>query len=411
MNKQGINSENVKITNRASVLQLLFSEGPKSRSDIAAELNLTPATVTMICNEFISQNLLVQNSEDSTPAKVGRKKYPVELNYNCKYILAINIQSYETGIFVCNLKGECFAHTILQSNPKLPPEGFLAGVAERSTKLLWDSQLSIDSILGVGVTILGPVNGLEGVSLNAFGLWTQRVEVKRILEKELNLPVKVESNVCAFLESELMYSNVDAQNILAIKWGPGVGSASAINHRLFKGHNFKSTEVGHNFVDRGGKRCRCGRNGCLETKISEEAIIEKIMELVQAQTSGALRDAVGLYGIPDHKNIQNYFMVEDEAFQNYLNEISYQLAVVVNNAMQIIVPDKVVAFGNIFDNERMFDKFRRQIYAINETIEDDMIVRSQFLKKEDYIGAVAVAVKTFLVEIGGNLSEAMEKRK
>ena len=48
MGYTGINLENVKVSNRSAILKLLNDHGAMSRKDIALELGLTPATVTMI---------------------------------------------------------------------------------------------------------------------------------------------------------------------------------------------------------------------------------------------------------------------------------------------------------------------------------------------------------------------------
>ncbi|MDR1536084.1 MAG: transcriptional regulator, partial [Planctomycetota bacterium] len=68
---KGQNIEDVKIINRAFAIQLLLANGPMARSDIAAELGITPATITSICNEFFQKNLLVQRQKCDTPGKVG----------------------------------------------------------------------------------------------------------------------------------------------------------------------------------------------------------------------------------------------------------------------------------------------------------------------------------------------------
>ena len=49
MGYTGINLENVKVSNRSAILKLLNDRGAMSRKDIALELGLTPATVTLIC--------------------------------------------------------------------------------------------------------------------------------------------------------------------------------------------------------------------------------------------------------------------------------------------------------------------------------------------------------------------------
>lgn len=401
MSHKGQNIENVKINNRASTIRLLLSKGAMSRSDIAAELHLTPATVTTICNEFFQRNLLVQREERSAPGKVGRKKCPVEFNYDYKRILAIHIHTAQTNLSICNVKGKLLDETVLSTDSGITPECFLAQVASCCAKLLWNNQLSGEDILGVGVTIIGPVNHLEGISLNAFSIWDHPVNIREILEKELRLPVCVESNVCSIVEAELLYNDIVAKNILAVNWGPGVGSASIIDGKVFKGRGFQSAELGHNFVDHSGQKCRCGKVGCLETKLSVDAIIEKLLELARSHSPNPISKKIESAGAPTRENISDFLALSYAPLDEFLSDITYQLAVVVNNAVQILAPDKIILFGELFSSQSLLIKFKNHIFSINDSISEDMFMNSLMEDRRNYIGATSNVVKRFLVDTGG----------
>lgn len=83
MGYTGINLENVKVSNRSAILKLLNDHGAMSRKDIALELGLTPATVTMICTQLLSAGILVEK---------GRwKKRSGQAGKRCPLILIISI--------------------------------------------------------------------------------------------------------------------------------------------------------------------------------------------------------------------------------------------------------------------------------------------------------------------------------
>lgn len=397
----GQNIENVKVNNRASTLRLLLKNGPVSRIEIAASLRLTPATVTTISNEFLNKGLIIQKDELDTPGKVGRKKCPVELNYEYKYVIAIHIHTRFTNITVCNLAANPVASVVLPTERQVPPEEFLGNVAACCTKLLWDTKLAKNMILGVGVSIIGPVNQREGISINAFSIWDQPVEIRSILEDELNLPVCVESNVCASMAAILLYDDLKDKNILGVNWGPGVGSASVINGEVFKGRGFQSAEVGHNFVDKDGPECQCGRKGCLETQISMDAIIEKLQKIAAGPQGAVVKAIIAEKGDPTRDNLHEFLDIEDSVFAEFLNEISYKLAVVVNNAIQILAPDRIVLFGALFTNVRLLNLFKRHVFSINDTLDGSMFIRNRYDEQRNYIGGTAIVVDRLLIAKGG----------
>ena len=61
------------MSNRSSILKLLNDCGAMSRKDIAIELGLTPATVTLICTELISAGILCEKRRSGRGAE-GRQK-------------------------------------------------------------------------------------------------------------------------------------------------------------------------------------------------------------------------------------------------------------------------------------------------------------------------------------------------
>lgn len=401
MTTKGQNIENVKVINRASTLRLLLANGPMSRSDIAAELSITPATVTLICNEFFEKNLLIQQEECESPGKVGRKKFPVDINYGYRHVLAININPVETAITLCDLAGSVRDSLAMPTENSAPADAFLAKVAERCTRMVWDNRLGIDDILGAGVTVLGPVDHAAGISLNNFMVWDGPVAVQRILGDELHIPVCVESNVCALCTAAILYGETDDANLLALQWGPGVGSASVIGGTVFKGRNFQSAEVGHNFVDGMGEKCRCGKVGCLETQLSITAIAGHIKKFAAIPGANPLRDLVKKIGKPSCENLDPFLELPFPPLRDYLDDITHRLAVVVNNALQILAPDRLVLFGEMFASDVMLDRFKRGIVSINDTVTDDMFLRSSLQPRRNHIGAVASVVKRLLVDTGG----------
>jgi predicted NBD/HSP70 family sugar kinase len=121
------------------------------------------------------------------------------------------------------------------------------------------------------------------------------------------------------LEAGMLYNDLKADNILAVKWGPGVGSASVINGVIYKGSNYQSSELGHNMVANSNNRCRCGKFGCLETVLSENAICSYILASFAQHPSSAIADAVSKYGIPGRKTLRYYLELNYEPLRTYLD--------------------------------------------------------------------------------------------
>ena len=157
MGYTGINLENVKLSNRSSILKLLNDCGAMSRKDIAIRLKLTPATVTLICTELISAGILCEKGEVEEERRAGRKKILIDINYQYSYVLSISIEAAKTFIAISNLKGKKLGGKQLTTDGTIAPEKFLKKVADESKALMWENGIAKDGVLGIGVSVPGPV--------------------------------------------------------------------------------------------------------------------------------------------------------------------------------------------------------------------------------------------------------------
>ena len=400
MKPTGVNMTNVKQMNRSYVLQLLLTKGAMSRTELANALNLTAATLTSICSDFIQRGLLIQVDKPDLHNS-GRKKCPLSINYTCKYVVAISLHYNGHVIAITDLRGDPVAVEPFHGQNGSDPETFFHDVATQCIRMLWEHQIPSNLVLGVGVCIIGPVDQDRGIALHPFKLFQGlNIPVKELLEKELPFPVCVESNVCSFVTAEMLLGDAAGNNLLAVKWGPGVGSAAASGGVLCKDRNHYSTEIGHTlFYMDSDKPCKCGRTGCLETGVGFPVIAQRIAELMPDWP--VLQEIEARYGEPDIDNVVHYMEADCPPLLEFLDCCARDLAVGVSNAMQVFPPDQVILYGFLVESDRTYETFQRHLCALNPGISEALFLRSRLEDKRDYIGPAAIAIKTFLLETGG----------
>lgn len=72
------------------------------------------------------------------------------------------------------------------------------------------------------------------------------MQVTAPLAEALECTVLLENNVKAFAQAELIYGlGRTEENLLLLKWGPGVGSAIIAQGRIYESRMYKSAEIGH----------------------------------------------------------------------------------------------------------------------------------------------------------------------
>lgn len=351
---KGLNLQAVKSENRSLILYLLNTYGALSRKEIASKLALTPAGVTKICAELIEDGLICEREAVLEEGKSGRREIPLSLCLDDKFVFGISADRERITYSLSDLNSKLHK----KHSTKFTPNVY--EIVETAKAFLYNLDKDYN-IIGAGVCVIGSVDD------GRFGVWNS-AELKELLEKELNLKVVFENNVKAFAQAELIYGSLKNKNtILFFKWGAGIGSSIVANGRVYSGSDNSIAEIGHYIVDAGGKKCRCGRFGCLETVASIEAINQ---EVEKAPNDRAL--------IIDHK--------------------IDVVALALTNTATILNVQCISLFGDMFDDEQIAVKLKKQCIRYNKNLTEDMIIASSLNSKSDYIGSTAICAKYFFFE-------------
>ena len=402
MGYTGINLENVKMSNRSAILKLLNDCGAMSRKDIAMKLGLTPATVTLICTDLLSSGILCEKGEMEEAKRAGRRKVLIDINYQYRYVLTVSIEAEITFIAICDLRAHSLAIRRVKTEGAQDPERFLKMVADESKDLMWEQGISRDMVLGIGVSVPGPVNRRDGISQHAYRIWNDAVSVGEMLKKHMDLPVIVENNVKAFAEGELIYgTGKEQENLLFIKWGPGVGSAIIIQNRIYDSQKSKTAEIGHFIVEKDGELCRCGRRGCLETRVATHAIARQVRAACTKETMPQLYRLVrGDISRIEARNASDWIGLEDEGLKRVLDDIVERLARVAVNSMTLLAPDKVIIYGEMFEYPGLEERFRYYCRHYEPAYNDSYILKSDLSERIEYIGPLAVVMNELFLLAG-----------
>ena len=400
MRYTGINLLSVKNRNRCQILRLLNDHGPTSRKDIAEKLGLTTAAVSTLCGELLSEGILYEKGELLGDRHAGRRKILLDINYDYRYVLSIAIEANECAISVSNLCGEHCITRRLKTDGEMAPEAFLKLISDVSKALLWENGIEKGQLLGAGVTVPGIVSRTEGIASHAYRIWNEPVNIHKILEESLDCPVAVENNVKAFALAELLFgSGKTLQNLVFIKWGPGVGSAIVADRRIYEDRNFKSAEIGHICVEPNGLQCRCGRRGCLETRISTHQIVERVKKICSAENTPKLWKRIN--GNPDKLNVHELYEAlrnPDTALADVMDREIQCLASVTGMILTMLAPDQLIVFGQMFGLPYVLEALISHCSQYDPAYDADYIKMSELNDKIEYIGPLAAAVNSLFFQ-------------
>ncbi len=129
-------------------------------------------------------------------------------------------------------------------------------------------------IEAVGIGAAGWVGADRATVLFAPNLAWRDEPLRSEIESAVDLPVIVENDANAAAWGEFRFgAGADADDLLLVTVGTGVGGGIVIKGDLVRGTFGVAAEIGHLRVVPDGHRCGCGQNGCLEQYASGTALV------------------------------------------------------------------------------------------------------------------------------------------
>lgn len=139
--------------------------------------------------------------------------------------------------------------------------------------------------VGVGLPGLVTRSGVLAYAPNLPGV--EAVQIRRELEAGIGVPVVVDNDAAAAAWGEFRVgAGREADSMLAITLGTGVGGGIVLGGQLLRGANGFAAEVGHIPFAEDGKPCACGKRGCWEAYASGTALGALAAESLGPETTG-----------------------------------------------------------------------------------------------------------------------------
>ena len=140
----------------------------------------------------------------------------------------------------------------------------------------------------------GMVDSENGISIFSPHYNWKNINLKRRFEDRFRVKVFVENDVRAMALTEKIFGSCkDNQNFVVMNIGDGVGGSIFLNDAPYHGYGSISGELGHMVVRRNSsEKCSCGKKGCLETEVSNVAIIKKITSQIKLNNYSSLKNVL-----------------------------------------------------------------------------------------------------------------------
>ena len=288
-------SEVARDINRDVILELIRTKQPIARADLSRISGLQPSTVSSIVEQLLAEKWIVEGAAALRPR--GRRPTLLSLNDDM-VILVADIRPDQAIIAVVDLNGRFLSREAL---PLLSdPEQGVSNVIDCMERMR--ARYPDKSFEGIGLSLPGRVDPVSQRLILAPNLKWSDFDIKRTIERRIDLQVEMDNAANACLLSELWFGRMDGiRNAVLITISEGVGAAILANGQLVTGKSGLAGEFGHVPINPDGPLCGCGRKGCWEMYASSRAALRFYAELAPKNGALTIRELLNRAADGDHK--------------------------------------------------------------------------------------------------------------
>ncbi len=380
-------SELVRRQNRRLVLAALRQHGASARVELGKMTGLSPASITTICAQLISEGIINEQSLPLISPPSGKRGRPIVrlvLNPEAAHVMAVKISIDDVMIVLTDFTGEIVARTEV----RLPTystgrEEFGNLLANEIVVFLTAQKMPSRRVSRIGVAVQGLADSRRGTIVWSPAFSAGDIPVAEPLETRLGIPCHI-ANDANMIAEGLMSLDPDRYGgvTAAIFTGYGVGMGIIINGEVFHGATGAAAEFGHmNHIPQGAL-CRCGRRGCLEAYIADYGILRHFTGETDLD---APRTAVSETTMA---NLHQRAKAGDNKARIAFETAGTALGFGIGRVISILNPDRIVLAGPGLQISELMDKsmrdaleesvvevLRRDVAIEKVRFSDDMILR------------------------------------
>ncbi|HZJ09943.1 MAG TPA: ROK family transcriptional regulator [Trueperaceae bacterium] len=383
---RALGRERIRSLNQSAVISAIHSNGRISRTELAAELRLSPAAITALTAPFVEDGLVFE-AEIGTSPSVGRKPILLAINYDHAHVYGVKVMNHAVVAALTNLNAEVVA-VRTQALPDTKVRTVVDAVVSATTALRKSAAGAAVRPLGVGVSLPGVVDHLAGSVRHSQLFGWGKVPFADMLSEELRLPVLVENDVNALAAAHGWFGHGRGHEaFLVLTLGRGVGLGIVTSGAVYRGPRGGAGEFGHTVCAPIAPRVMEPGHTTLEQRLGDAGLIAQARRLTGRDLDADAITSLAAEG--------------DEAILDLLADSGDCLGVAMSDLINIFAPTLIILGGEGLRNAPYFlPRLRPMLerHTFGDLAEDVEIVTDSWGDDGWARGAAGLAAARFLQE-------------
>lgn len=343
--------------NKKIVINMIRTQGPINKAEIARKSGLSIPTVMKITDEFEKRKLIRNIGKGESTG--GKRPDLLEFIYDAYYIIGVDIGCHSIKIIMMDMASHIISNKMIptvQYNAK-EPEEFLEKIADQIENLILESNIPKEKVMGVGIAIPGILDYKSGSVIFSPDFKWENLQVRELFQRKFPYKIIVENSNKALAIGEFTYgASRGTKNSFCVNIGYGIGAAVIENGKILYGQNGASGEFGHTIMDVNGPVCDCGHRGCLEAISSGNAIARKAKELLENRDNDIASGTLTMGKEIDAKEVFQAAIAGDKQSEQIVEEAIEYLGIAIAGIVNLLDPEMIVLAGGVMKSKHFISK-------------------------------------------------------
>lgn len=263
--------------------------------------------------------------------------------------VGIDIGGTKVHIGIVNEDGTVQDSIKMPSKDSENTKHFVADVYRQTLLLLKKNEMDMDDISFIGGGVPGTVNSRTGFVEYCPNLYWENLPIGGLLSEEFGRKVVLAQDTRLAALAEYHFgAGRGYSDIFCVAVGTGIGAGIILDGKIYSGRLNTAGELGHTILKKNGRKCSCGRRGCLERYASGTGIFERASEEISPEEFGGLQ--------PRCESVFELAKQGNEKAKKVIDDCVKDLALGISNAVGILAPEIVIIAGGLCENEELFVK-------------------------------------------------------
>ncbi|HCE46825.1 MAG TPA: hypothetical protein DET40_25035 [Lentisphaeria bacterium] len=269
-----------------------------------------------------------------------------------KHTVGIDLGGTKILAIVVSPKLKVLARSKCKTKSELGIDGTGRRMKEASEEALKEAGLSWKDVESIGIAVPSAIDPDTGDALHSPALGWINQPLRKRFQQIFRKKIFLENDVnCGTLAEFRAGAAKGYGTVVGYFVGTGLGGGIIINGKLHTGVRGSAGELGHEIIEYRGRKCGCGKLGCIEAYCSKTAFCRQFHRLIVEEGGKSL---ISEYTDNNFKGIKSSvllkcFKAKDKMTQKVIEKGFYFLGLAAANQASIIAPECIVFGGGVVE--------------------------------------------------------------